>query len=195
MKFYVYQIRHKETNQFYIGSRLCKDKKYFNLQFLDFGVYKTSSRVVKDIGFDNFELVYFNDNFDSYDECYSFEQHLIKDNIQNSLCINKNYCLTEDGVSYKFFSYGIEVSKETRDKISQKKIGKKRISYPRKPHSNITKEKMAIAKLGKPNVHTQNMNANKIECPHCNRLFNLGNYKNHHGDKCKLFTPSKADIV
>jgi hypothetical protein len=26
----------------------------------------------------------------------------------------------------------------------------------------------------------------KIVCPHCNRLFDLGNFKKNHGDKCKL---------
>lgn len=25
----------------------------------------------------------------------------------------------------------------------------------------------------------------KTECPHCNRMFDPGNYKQHHGDKCK----------
>lgn len=189
MKFYTYKIQHKNTKQFYIGSRLCRKEKYFKFEHLDFGIeYKSSSKLVKEIGFDDFELVYFNDNFDDYHSCYIFEQDMIKENIQNPLCLNQSHRNPDDN-KQKFYSYGREVSQETRDKISRSNTGKKHINRKRVSHSEETKHKQSLAKLGKPNLHTQNMNKTKIECEHCHRFFNLGNYKCHHGERCKLRIP------
>jgi len=131
MKYYVYKIINPETSEYYIGSRLCKDERFFDLPNLDFGIkYKTSSKIVNEIGFDNFQIVLFMTDFASYDECYAHEQLLIYESINDPLCLNQACFVNKDGSVYKMNSHNRMVTEETRRKISEGKTGKKRTPYP-----------------------------------------------------------------
>jgi hypothetical protein len=84
---YVYMGIHRETGQFYIGSRTAKSIKLPPEQ--DLIKYRTSSKIVKPI-FDEFDwhiVAMFVDPI----ECYNFEQELIFENWDNALKLNKSY--------------------------------------------------------------------------------------------------------
>jgi uncharacterized protein YlaI len=53
----------------------------------------------------------------------------------------------------------------------------------RKKRTMTLEERESISKRlkGKP----VKINGRKIECPHCNRMMDLGNAKRHHFDRCK----------
>lgn len=184
MKFYVYKIIKEDTGEFYIGSKVSNS----NLYFRGFGSnYKTSSSIVNEIGFEKFSLVYFNDNFENYQDCYDFEQLLIKENLTNPLCLNQACFVGKDGHPYRMHKYGHKTSDETRKKIANSKRGVKRISYPRKPLSEETKQKIKDARNKNPKrPHVSELNKKRIKCVHCSREFSPGNFANHHGDKCKF---------
>lgn len=84
---YVYMGIHKETGQFYIGSRTTKKLKLPPEQ--DLIKYRTSSKYVKPI-FDQFDWYIIAMFFDRED-CYNFEQELIYENWNNPLKMNKSY--------------------------------------------------------------------------------------------------------
>lgn len=84
---------------------------------------------------------------------------------------------------------GHHVSIESREKISLGHLGRK--------HSDEHKEKNRIQQLGnnyaKGTKRSSEIralmsellkNKPKILCPHCNRLFDHGNYAQYHGEKC-----------
>ena len=90
--------------------------------------------------------------------------------------------------------------------MSQSRIGKKRgpmtdetkrkISDSKQNIPQETLLKMSIAAQNRPapSSNTKLKISKKLkgrilpkqECPHCNRAFDPGNYKQHHGDNCKL---------
>jgi hypothetical protein len=68
-------------------------------------------------------------------------------------------------------------SEEFKKKMSEVTKGENNPFYG-KTHSEETKRKISEAKKGKKQE--------KIKCPHCNRFFDPGNYKQWHGKNCKL---------
>lgn len=83
---YVYLCTHKETGQFYIGSRLANKVPAQE----DLGlVYKTSSKRVKPI-FHEFSYFVYAEFFNPED-AWEFEQRLIEENISNTLILNLSY--------------------------------------------------------------------------------------------------------
>jgi hypothetical protein len=107
---------HRETKQFYIGSRTSKKLKSPPEQ--DILKYRTSSKIVKPI-FDEFDwfiiAMFFGGN-----DAYAFEQEWIYENWNNPLILNKvcHYDMT------MFSTYGIPMADETKLKISSKNKGK-----------------------------------------------------------------------
>lgn len=85
---YVYKLIHKETGKFYIGSRT--SKAIDNLPEIDIALYKSSSSVVKSMGFENFDVEILAIFFDPL-EAYKFEQLLIHENFNDPNIIN-NVC-------------------------------------------------------------------------------------------------------
>jgi len=65
--------------------------------------------------------------------------------------------------------YGVEVSEETRAKISAKMKGRKQ--------SEEEKARRALSNLGKTKP--------KKLCPHCNQMISVNTYPRWHGDNCK----------
>jgi hypothetical protein len=82
---YVYLLTHKTTKQYYFGYRSANKvpstsdlgKKYF-----------TSSKTIKELGFENFEITILAEFFTKHD-AFEFEFQLIQDNIDDKLNLNK----------------------------------------------------------------------------------------------------------
>lgn len=155
MIYYTYKLIHVKTGQFYFGHRRTKKENPYD----DLGIrYKSSSKYVKDLGFENFSFGVVK-TYPTYDECYWDEQRLIKDGIQNPLCLNKSYFDKETG-SQKFSTFGIKMSDKFREKCRNRMKNFKHTDESRKKISlshlgktqiitEETKKKMSIAALGK----------------------------------------------
>jgi hypothetical protein len=95
---YVYKVVNRITGEFYIGYREANRKK----AELDIISYKTSSTKVRPI-FDQFECFIIAEFFTetSGSDAYWFEQELIKENINDILCLNQYY-IENNGINKKF---------------------------------------------------------------------------------------------
>lgn len=138
---YVYRLQHKVTKQFYIGSRTNKLQKLPAEQ--DILLYKSSSKYVKDLGFENFDIEIIAIFFDPKD-AYKFEQELIFVDFKNPLILNKS-CFHG---KKQFNPSGLIVTEETKKKLSECRQGDKHHMYG-KPLSNATKEKISNSLKGK----------------------------------------------
>ncbi len=138
---YVYIGIHKESYQFYIGYR-CKNVKNKIPSHLDLGIkYFTSSRQVKELGFNNFNWVIFAEFFNPND-AYSFEQDLIFEKINNPLCLNKKcHKYSKWSTAGCSTNKGKKFSEEHKTKLSE--------SHKGKTVSDSTKEKLRQSNLGK----------------------------------------------
>jgi NUMOD3 motif len=170
---YTYFIRNKITNQFYYGSRGANIRLKRSASEDLWIYYFTSSKEIS-----NLRTLYGNDSFDisiimeskEYDDCYWYEQDLIRNNITNQLCLNKQYQDRENG-NRKFSSDG-PCTEERRLAISKSKRGEKNHFFGKthskevrdaigkmwkgKSKSSSTKSKMSAAALG----HTRQIGEN-----------------------------------
>ena len=146
---YTYFVRNKITNQFYYGSR-CKNIEYNRSAEDDLWIhYFTSSKEIAKL-----RKIHNNDLFETiilyespeYEDCYWKEQELIKENISNVLCLNKQFQDRKTGTR-KFSSDG-PCSEERRKAISKSKKGEKNHFYG-KSHSAETKQKIRVAFIGR----------------------------------------------
>lgn len=180
---YVYKLTHKETNQFYIGSRTTKYLKLTSN--LDIIKYKSSSKYVKELGFENFNVEIIAEFFDPKD-AYDFEQELIFKNIEDPLCLNKvchhkdikkfnvigttkifsenhkrNLSLAKIGKNNPMFGVFNPCSEDRKLNISKSLVGKfKKENNPMfgKSHSIETKEKISRINKGKTRSSEWKMN-------------------------------------
>lgn len=115
---YTYYILNKQTGQFYYGSRY-KNVKLKRTATDDLWVYYfTSSKEIKAL-----RETYSNSAFEynilkeseNYDECYWYEQSLIKINIHNPLCLNRHY-IDNINSTHKFSNAGRKMPKSIKDK-------------------------------------------------------------------------------
>ncbi len=185
--FYTYRIQNKITNQFYYGSRY-KNVSLGLTPIDDLWIkYFTSSKSVKELiklyGKDSFviEIIF---TSKSSEDCYWTEQSLIKENLDNSLCLNKHYI--EKG-NIKFLRTGEILSEGAKNKMSQSKKNiphtkehnlqvslslKAKYNTPVKPNkkrkrksaSIETRNLMSISNLARP----------KTECPFCHKSADPG---------------------
>lgn len=109
---YVYICIHKETKQFYIGSRYTTKLKLPS--HLDFPAYKTSAPYIKE-NFDDYTW-YIVAEFYNGDDAYDFEQQLIHEHWNNTLLLNEQYRLSNGKKRFKS-QFGRIATKECRDKI------------------------------------------------------------------------------
>ena len=134
-KPYTYIIIHNRTGEFYIGSRSANRASAIDDLW---HIYFTSSKLIneriKSEGIDCFTAQVI-DEFDTPEEAFIAEQHLISERINDPLCLNKTYQING---KQAFLTTGIkrENSAETRHKISEALKG--RPSYKR------TEEQLAI---------------------------------------------------
>lgn len=75
----------------------------------------------------------------------------------------------------KPFGFGEKISKATKGK-SKSLEHKKSLSEAAKNRTVDHRNKLKQIRLNTP----------KKECPHCNKLFDVGNYAKYHGEKCKF---------
>jgi hypothetical protein len=123
---YVYKITHRETGQFYFGSRVANIRLNREPE-KDFWVeYFSSSDVIKELirtyGIDIFHTEILLKNIDA-DEVYWKEQQFIKENISNPLCMNLHYKDRESGQKM-WSTHGIEpwnkgLTKDTNERVSE----------------------------------------------------------------------------
>jgi group I intron endonuclease len=133
---YVYKLTHKLTGQFYIGYRhankLPSDQ--------DLPIYQSSSKVVKSLGFHNFEYEILAEFFDA-ESANDYENHLIEMNHIDPLILNRRY--TRRG-NHRFI-FMRKHTEETKQKLS---LANKGQGVGRK-HTEETKQKMSLSKIGK----------------------------------------------
>src|ERR1035441_5606494 len=100
IKAYVYKLTHKITGQFYFGYR--EENIRFNRPaILDLGIkYKTSSKIIAEIGFDNFnyEILY---EYEDGNDAFDHEQRLIFEHWGNPLLLNENVRLANGEKRFK----------------------------------------------------------------------------------------------
>lgn len=123
---YTYLVKNKITSEFYYGSRSGNVKLKRQAKD-DFWIhYFTSSKEIKNLrkiyGDYSFDFIILKES-ENYNECYWHEQELIKENILDSLCLNKYYQDRETN-SKKFSMSGCVVSNDIRKKMSLAKKGK-----------------------------------------------------------------------
>lgn len=117
---YVYKITHKITSQFYIGVRTANSVSAAE----DLGVcYFTSSKVVNEMGFENFNLEIIAEFFKPED-ALEFEKDMIRESWKSDLILNRNCSGAIFGMKGKF-------TDEHRANISKAQTGKKRKYSPR----------------------------------------------------------------
>lgn len=145
IKPYVYRLSHKVTGQFYIGYR-CANKE---ISIVDLPKYKSSSKVVAELGFDNFNWEILKE-FDDGELAYDYEQLLISEHIGNILCINKHY--VKDG------QLRMKLTCHTDD--SKRIIREARAKQ--KPFSAEARKRMSKAKIGKPGTKLSQEAINKL---------------------------------
>lgn len=185
---YVYICTHKETGQFYIGSR-CRNVYLERPSHIDFPLYKTSSKEVKP-NFSKFDWIVLAEFFNSGD-AYDFEQELINEHWGNPLLINK---VNHFGCKARWIRIDPpKWSDESRKKLSNRTKGCKKPRRTKEhqeklnaslkgrnppPLTNTSHEKMRKAALHRP-LKT---------CPHCGTE-SIGNtIFRWHFDNCKLAT-------
>jgi hypothetical protein len=109
---YVYRLSHKSTGQFYIGYRKANETP----SHIDLPEYKTSSDIITEMGFDNFDWAIVRE-FDNGEDAYWFEQRSIKENINNPLCLNKHYIDPDTGK--RIFGFvGLNHTEESKSRMS-----------------------------------------------------------------------------
>ena len=148
---YVYKLTHKETGQFYIGSRYSKHQKLPS--HLDILQYQSSSELVKARGFSNFgvEIIaeFFGEN--RYRDAWRFEQALINENFSDPLILNKHR-IVDARVEFMF----TEMSEEGKENL--------RTFWKGKPKTEEQKQKMSKVRKGRPisDEHRANISAGQL---------------------------------
>jgi hypothetical protein len=106
--------------------------------------YRSSSKVVKEMGFDNFiaEVIKEFDGQSAREDAFTHEQTLIREYIDDPLCLNKAYVDMEAGQgAYRRFG---PMSDETKAKMRENHIGT--LGFK---HSEETKLKMSSNHAGR----------------------------------------------
>ena len=109
---YVYFIKNKVTDQFYIGSRSKPSNGDFWIKYFTSSVYVKN--LIHTHGKDSFEYqILF--EYDDTDVCYWYEQLLIRETINDEKALNKMY-VDPDNFKSKFATFGPK-SEETKIKM------------------------------------------------------------------------------
>jgi len=112
---YVYKLVHKRTGQYYFGFR-CSNRVPASD---DLGIkYFTSSRTIKEIGFENFDRLVLAEFFDKQ-AAFEFETELIAEHISDVQCLNK-------ALNGKLCPIRKHTTLEHRQNLSKALAGKKR---------------------------------------------------------------------
>lgn len=136
---YVYQGIHKETKSLYYGYR---EANIIPSNF-DLMEYRTSSKTVDDLGFDNFDWFviaeFYGEN--AGQQAYDFEQECIKNEWGNPLLLNKHYWDINSGIP-RFRKNG-PMSEETKEKLRKPKPQYFVESLRQRRYSDESRKKMS----------------------------------------------------
>lgn len=148
---YVYKLTHKETGQFYFGSRYSKGQKFPS--HLDILQYQTSSDIVKSIGFHNFEIEIIAEFFSEsrFEDAWFLEHALIDEHFDDPLIINKHR-IRNAKVQFMF----TKMSEEGKENL--------RAYWKGKPKTEEQKRKMSQTRKGRAisEEHKRNISAGQL---------------------------------
>jgi hypothetical protein len=194
---YVYYVRHIPTGKFYYGSRYRHIEKNILPEQDLWNSYFTSSKEVaalrKETGNESFEHKIIFSDVDT-DRCFNYEQELIKEHINNPLCINKRY-FDSANCTKVFSTFGKTLSSKGKPKSdSTKERMRKTKSESHK--ENIRKAQLANGGNG-PATHKEESKNKTREtmkskpprpektCPHCNKVGGYIAMARWHFNNCK----------
>lgn len=193
---YVYFVTHIPSGKFYYGARY---KHVANKRLPEDDLWKyyfTSSKKIKHLrkldGNESFEyqIIFTSSDFD---ECFRYEQEIIKENINNPLCLNARYFDIEK--SEKVFGvFGKTLSTKGKPKSY---ITRQRMRKPKslEHRQNISRSQLSNGGNG-PDKHTEETK-NKIRetlrlkprpkkvCPHCGKEGGFIAMSRWHFDNCR----------
>lgn len=184
---YVYQLIHKETGQFYFGIRHANQVPSTQ----DLGTYYfSSSRYVKELGFENFDLIIIAEFFDK-ESAFYFEKTLIEEFWNSDKILNKN-------IGGTYFSYGLSHSEETKQKMSNTRKGKNRPEFSEEWKQNISKSKIGIKTGPRPPEFCEKLSKIKtgvkqkpLTEEHKNKLSKAGKGRIKTDEECKKISEGK----
>lgn len=187
----VYKVTNKINGRYYIGVRTCRDP-YNDPNYLGSGT--VIKQAVAKYGKESFEKTILH-VFDTFEEAVSKEVELI------DLSDPKIYNVNKGGFSWYYVNTNLPSSAvgrgnggankgmkyrpktpEERKKISIALRGKPRPGA-RKPKSEHHKQRIREARLASERAAAAA--ALRLECPHCGKKADSGNYKRWHGNNCR----------
>ena len=198
---YIYRVRNTITNEFYIGSRIKEVIPHEDLWINYFTSSKLVAKLINDYGKDSFiaEIIEIHED---KNQCYLEEQYLIKDNIQDPLCLNKQYRI---GDKRGFYNIDPDVRAKRRVSINgtiyksitvagtELKISKDIVSYRCKSDKFpdwIILDKERLFKAERKTIKSGKITKQDI----ADKLFKEmyaeridGNFDNFYNDFCKKF--------
>lgn len=196
---YVYQVKHKETGEFYIGSKYAMRATPDNTKDYLGSIKGKSKRCSR------YKYLISNERhlldktiigiFDNKEDALKCEIKLHSELFDNPLCLN-GAKQTSSGFSASFIGekhqmYGKTHSEQSKEKMRLAKLGKKRGSYSLEHREKIGlaqigrvfteehKNKLRLAKIGTTRI------VKKIVCPHCNKQGGVCGMTRYHFDNCK----------
>jgi len=196
---YVYQVKHRQTKEFYIGSKYAIGATPDNTKNYLGTVKGKSERCSR------YKYLINNEKhlldkiivgvFDTKQEAIKFEIDLHNKLFNDPLCLN-GAKQTSNKFSASFFGkkhqmYGKTHNQESKEKMRAAKLGKCRGSYSTEHKEKIRlsqvgrvfteehRNKLRLAKIGETRV------VKKAICPHCNKQGGVSGMTRYHFDKCK----------
>jgi hypothetical protein len=101
--------------------------------------------------------------------------------------ISRSYAMTgENNPMYGKKSACVGHTEETKQKIRESKLGKKRSPFKRSAASQETKDRISAANKGKV-AHNKGKPTQKFQCIHCKKMVDVGNLNRWHNERCKMF--------
>lgn len=197
---YVYQVKHRETGEFYIGSKYAIGATPDNTkEYLGSSKGKTERC-------NRYKYLLSNERhlldkiiieiFDTKQDALALEIEMHNKLFDNPLCLNgakqtsNKFSASFIGKEHHFF--GKNHSSNAREKMRLAKLGKVRGSHSAEHKEKISlaqrgrklteehKAKLSLAKLGKPRGKDP-----RINCPHCFKNISARTKSVYHFDNCK----------
>jgi hypothetical protein len=194
--FYVYFIKHTPTGKFYYGARYKHIEKNLFPKDDFWKEYFTSSKKIKELreefGDNSFEYKIIFESFDSK-EIFNFEQTIIRENINDPLCLNMRYFdIEKSNRIFSVFGKTLSTKGKSKSEVTKQKM--------RKPKSLLHKQNISKAQQlnggNGPERHTEE-SKNKIRetmklqprpnkiCPYCKKEGGFLSMSRWHFNNCK----------
>ena len=170
---YVYQITHRETGEFYIGSK--------------YAISSTPENTTSYLGSPKGKTA----RCCRYKYLLSNEKHLLNKTILGVFDTKEEAVEYEAEMHDKLFndSLCLNGAKQTSTKFSGVFIGKDHQMFG-KVHTDESRQKMRLAKVHKAKLKLAKVGATRIKnktviCPHCNKQGGSSGMSRYHFDNCK----------